>query len=982
VVQRGIRSTRSAASSVVLLLRIALCLTALTTLAQYSGKRIGGVSFDPPVQPLSLEELRERVGIAEGSEYDPAGIRRAIEGLYATGRFLDIIVEARLDRDEVLLTFRTVNRWFTGTQTVTGAKSPPSETQLLNAARLRLGEEFTEAKVRQAADNMTALLRKNGLLEAVVRVDTERDPETESVGIRFIVEPGRRAQFGAPVVRGQTSLNADEVLQTTRWKRFWGLGPFHSITQSRVEDGLTRVERKLERRDFLEARVDLLGMEWERDTNVAVPSLDIRDGPRVAFQTEGFRLSRGKLRSLVPVFQERTVDRELLLEGARNIEVYLHSQGYFDARVSYRRQPSPGVETILYEIDPGPRYRLSALEIQGNRYFSEETIRERMATIPASRLRYRNGRFSDELLRRDAAVIENLYRSNGFLRVRVTPEIAMAPDSELSKIATIQIDEGPQTNVGSIDIRGVQGEDLARAERLLETSVGQPFSEEVLAEDRRAVLNAFYSQGYTDATFDWSTRRVDDQTIAVDIEIALGERRFVNRVLVDGVETTNPALVYRRIGLKPGDPLSLEEVLNSQKRLYDLGIFARVDTGIQNPGGDERSKNVLIEIEESKTYSYNLGFGAQVGRLGGRNVQNFDSPAGVTGFSPRVNAGITRNNVWGIGHSATLQGRLSNIQRRAQLTYLAPRFRNRDSLSLALSSFYDNSRDVRTFESTRIEAAAQISQRLSRANTVQGRYILRRVSVDPETLQIRPELIPLLAQPVRLGIVGGTFIQDRRDDPLDAKRGFYNSADGAVALGALGSESDFARLLVRNSSYYSLTRSLVFARAATFGVQDRIQGGPLNDIPLPERFFAGGANSHRGFAENQAGPRDLETGFPIGGKAVMIFNHELRYPLIGDSLGAVLFHDMGNVYSNFRNLSFRYNQRGVEDFDYMVQSVGLGIRYRTPIGPIRFDLAFSPNTPRFVGFEGTREELITGGGVRTLQRLSQVQFFFSLGQAF
>jgi outer membrane protein assembly factor BamA len=254
--------------------------------------------------------------------------------------------------------------------------------------------------------------------------------------------------------------------------------------------------------------------------------------------------------------------------------------------------------------------------------------------------------------------------------------------------------------------------------------------------------------------------------------------------------------------------------------------------------------------------------------------------------------------------------------------------------------------------------------------------------VDPESLKIRPELIPLLAQPVRLGIVGATFIQDRRDDPIDSKRGFYNSADAAVALRWLGSQSDFARVLFRNSSYYSLTRSLVFARGLTLGVQDRIQGGPLNDIPLPERFFAGGANSHRGFAENQAGPRDLETGFPIGGKAVMAFNHELRYPLIGDSLGAVLFHDMGNVYSNFKSLSFRYTQRGVEDFDYMVQSIGLGIRYRTPIGPIRFDLAFSPNTPRFIGFEGTREELIAGGGVRTLQRLSQVQFFFSLGQAF
>jgi outer membrane protein assembly complex protein YaeT len=979
--RRGIRSSGSAALLVVRIAGLAFVL-ALQAFAQYAGKRIASVAFDPPLQPLPLAELRQRSGLAEGDEFDAARIRRAIEGLYATGRFLDIIVDAKDVDGEVQLTFRTVNRWFTGAQSVVGAKDPPSETQLLNVARLRLGEEFTEAKVRQAVESMTNLLRKNGLLEATVTAETERDFETESVNIRFVIEPGNRARFGEPTVRGQTELDAGDVLRASRWKRYWGLGPFHAITQSRVEEGLGRIRRKLERRDHLQASVDLLGMDWNRDEGIASPTLDIRDGPRVAFATEGFRLSKGKLRSLVPVFQERSVDRELLTEGARNIELYLNSQGFFDARASFRRESAPGRETIFYDIDRGPRYRLTSLEIEGNRYFSEETIRERMAVVPASWPRYPNGRFSDDLLRRDVATIENLYRSNGFLRVRVTPEIVPAAQSELEKKATIVVEEGPQTIVESITIRGVEGDDLALAERLMETSAGQPLSEELLAEDRQAVLNAFYNRGYTDATFDWAVTRTGEDRARVEIEIARGEQRFVNRVLVSGVAATDSKLVYRRIGLRPGDPLSLSEILDSQKRLYDLGIFARVDTGIQNPGGEETAKNVLIEIEESKKYSYNLGFGAQVGRIGGRNVQNFDSPAGVTGFSPRVNAGITRNNAWGIGHSATLQGRVSNIQSRAQLTYLAPRFRDRDSLSLAFSSFYDNSRDVRTFQSTRIEAAAQLSQRLSRANAVQARYILRRVSVDPDSLKIRPQLIPILAQPVRLGIVGGTFIQDRRDDPIDSKRGYYNSADAAVALGFLGSQSDFARLLFRNSSYYPLTRNLVFARGVTFGVQDRIKGGPLNDIPLPERFFAGGANSHRGFAENQAGPRDLETGFPVGGKAVMVFNHELRYPLIGDSLGAVLFHDMGNVYSNFKSMSFRYTQRGLDDFDYMVQSVGLGIRYRTPIGPIRFDLAFSPNTPRFFGFEGTREELIAGGGVRTLQRLSHVQFFFSLGQAF
>jgi len=109
---------------------------------------------------------------------------------------------------------------------------------------------------------------------------------------------------------------------------------------------------------------------------------------------------------------------------------------------------------------------------------------------------------------------------------------------------------------------------------------------------------------------------------------------------------------------------------------------------------------------------------------------------------------------------------------------------------------------------------------------------------------------------------------------------------------------------------------------------------------------------------------------------------ELRFPLIGDNLGGVLFHDAGNVYSEMAQFSLRARQKDKSDFDYMVHSAGIGLRYATPIGPLRFDVAYSPNSPRFFGFEGTREELIQGGGEPTDQRISRIQFFFSIGQTF
>ena len=118
-------------------------------------------------------------------------------------------------------------------------------------------------------------------------------------------------------------------------------------------------------------------------------------------------------------------------------------------------------------------------------------------------------------------------------------------------------------------------------------------------------------------------------------------------------------------------------------------------------------------------------------------------------------------------------------------------------------------------------------------------------------------------------------------------------------------------------------------------------------------------------------------------------SHELRFPLIGDDIAGVLFHDCGNVYSSISNMSFRFRQQNYQDFDYMVHGFGFGIRYRTPVGPIRLDLSLSPNSPRFNGFTGSRDQLLVcapPGEPITCpsvpQRINIFQFHFSLGQAF
>src|SRR6185312_15223208 len=393
--------------------------------------------------------------------------------------------------------------------------------------------------------------------------------------------------------------------------------------------------------------------------------------------------------------------------------------------------------------------------------------------------------------------------------------------------------------------------------------------------------------------------------------------------------------------LQAFDPLSFAKDADSQRRLYDLGIFARVNTALQNPEGDEDNKYVLYQLDEARRYSFNVGVGAEFGRLGGGYT--LDAPAGAAGFSPRLTLGVSRINFMGLGHTVSLQSLLSNIEQRIGLSYIAPQFIGSPDLSLILSTLYDSSHDVRTFSAIRREASAQVSQRLSRANSLQYRIVFRRVTQGD--LLIDPLLVPLYSQPARVGLFGMSFIQDKRDDPADAHRGSYTTLDAGYATRILATESPFTRLSFRNSSYYPLTRDLVFARSTYFGWIAPLEAGEV--IPISERLFAGGATSQRAFPENQAGPRDLTTGFPLGGNAVFMNNLELRFPLFGDNLGGVLFEDAGNVYSDIHHISFRFRQDNLQDFNYMVQAIGFGIRYHTPIGPVRMDLSFSPDSPRF-----------------------------------
>jgi len=970
----------------------------LAQYSQFEGLPVRNIRFDPERQPLEASQLHELLPVQMNQPLQAAAVRSAIEKLFATGRYTDIRVDAEPYRDGVSITFVTQSRWFVGAVTAAGSISnPPNAGQLENAAGLSLGQPFNEAQVRSSVVAQQRLLENNGLYAATVHpvFDWESDKDYQQVNIRFEVEAGPRARFSRPVFVGDLKMDSARLAKATKLRR-WLLGTWKPVTQTRVRQSLDGVRSLYEKANRLQSRVSLDSMPYDTDTNSAAPTYRIDAGPRIEVNTIGVKLSRGRLQRLVPVFEEHAVDHDLLVEGARNIRDYLQSEGYFEAEVEFKEQRVTNDRaSIDFLVNPGERHKLVDLLIRGNRYFSTESIRDRMFLQTASFLQFRHGRYSEAMMRRDEASITDLYESNGFRDVKVTHRVADNYKGRPGDVAVfIDIEEGPQYFVDTLTLEGVGQMNVEDLLSRLSSVAGQPFSDFNVAVDRDTILDRYFESGFPNVTFEWSSKPAA-QPHRVDLRFVVheGAQQFVRQVIVSGNKVTRGPLIDRKLTLNPGDPLSPVAVTETQRRLYDLGVFSRVDAAVQNPDGETDRKYVLYSVEEAKRFSLATGIGAEFGRIGG--CQNcLESPGGANGFAPRVSIDITRNNLWGSTHSISLRTRASTLDQRALLNYSWPRVHYNENLTISFTALVEHSRDIRTFTFRREEVSAQLNQRFRKDITLFYRYAFRRV--DIADLKISPFLLPQFSQPVRVGITSINLVQDRRDDPVDPHKGIYNTVDLGLASHAAGSQVNFMRLLVRNSTYHPIGKRLVLARSTEFGDiwAFHSTGDPLEIVPLAEHFFGGGSSSHRGFAEFQAGPRDPSTGFPLGGTALLFNQTELRFPLLGDNLGGVLFHDMGNIYSSLGNLSFRVTQKDIRDFDYMVHAIGIGFRYRLPIGPVRLDLGYALNSPRYYGVPGnyTQQDLINLGpnpcppppaaSVCTTQTLRRFQPFISIGQTF
>jgi outer membrane protein insertion porin family len=379
--------------------------------ADFEGKRVGSIAFDPSEQPLTRPELDQILPLKANEPLRLSLVRDSISRLFATGRYSDVVVDAELKDDQVAVRFLTKGAWFVNSVSVTGVPSPPGSGELVNSTGLTLGSPLHEDEVvRTSVEQLRRVLSANGFFLARIepRFSFE-DHQTEQENVQFMIEPGPRAHYTTPVITGDLKRPVARVVKDTGWKGWFGWKP---VAETRTQRGLEGILQAYRKRNYLLARADLEKIDYNPATGRAIPTLRVAAGSPVVLSITGAKVSRSRLRRLVPVFEEQSVDLDLLVEGKNNLTDYLQTQGYFDAKVDFSSQTQPdGTLNIVYTVDRGERHRLKLLAIQGNRYFDTKTVRERMLVTPAS-TQIRRGRYSAGLLEHDVNAIRDLYRSN------------------------------------------------------------------------------------------------------------------------------------------------------------------------------------------------------------------------------------------------------------------------------------------------------------------------------------------------------------------------------------------------------------------------------------------------------------------------------------------------------------------------------------------------------------------------------------------
>lgn len=912
----------------------------------FLGRRVTRVDVVIEGAPNSnVNEMKSLIDVAPDQDYAPVRIHDSLLRLYRSGLISGARVEAANDGPNGVVV-RFIVKPQARIESVVFEGTPIFPTGELRARLNQLdpGERLSVGAVTRGLGDLTAYYSARGYYQSKLAYDVRLDPTSTRAVVVYNITPGEQARVSTykRTVKG-TEIDLSKVKPT--------IAEGQPFNQALVQEAMDHIKEAYLKQDYLAVRI-AANTSPDANTNSVAVAINVESGPRVEIEIAGLAIDAKEKNKVLPFYTQGGVDDFTLEEGRRSLLDYAQRKGYFFADVTRPRVPdlsSPSVK-VTYSVDPGGRYKLGDIDIQGVDAIPSRTLQEQMKSKVSSPIPFVGGRgvTSDDLLRQDANLISKRLRSLGYRRALVDVRRGVSLKGE-KLIITFDVDQGPRTYVEEIGMRGNELMTTGELSERLSIKAGDPLVESVVTNDSDQLLAAYTGPGFATAEVvndAVDLGRIDGQDrVRLLFNVTEGNRVRIRGVTTRGTAVTSTTRLSRDFYLfKAGDWLRADQLQETERELYETNAFNSVtissDAAGQTVNGIEE-RDVTVNLLESKRRDVVYGLGYQTNTSSAKGVPGLGFLGGLRGLTQ-----LTYSNLFGRLYTGSTQIRASQNELFGQISFQNPR--PFGTKLPALISFFARRLGEKDFRTDRYTANLQVEKRYSPDFIAYFSYYFERISIFDLPPDFSVDEIQRNAQPIRLSRIGPSFIRDKSNNKFDPTAGTQTFGSFFVAATALGGNEQFVKFYIEHKRFYSIRRfrDTVFSISGRLGLASPFGG--KSSLPISERFFGGGALDLRGFGFEEAGPqitvrkRDIDGNVvndangnpilvlsPLGGNGLLVINNELRFPIWGP-IGGAVFSDTGNVFARVRDIKP----------GNITETVGFGLRLKTPVGPVRFDIGF------------------------------------------
>lgn len=840
---------------------------------------------------IGREEFLDILGIIPGGDIDKELVRNGIKRAFLKGLFDDIIVRVP-DGEKPVVEVEVKERDFIEKINVkndTGIRDKTIKELFMLKADSAMRYDLLDTAVARLRESFASY----GYPEAAIDVKVERTGKPYRVNIALKIDGGppliiKHINIVWPPSYGSETEGGGRIVLSEL-----KLSPGDVFSRIKLDANLRNVREYLKKKGYYKPKVGPYSYK-DGDLEIAVDP-----GKKLSVFVDGnSAVSTKNLLKEAPFFEIEDFRDEVIGEAVDRMLALYHSKGYAFAQIAPVVNSDSQRIAITFFVFEGERVKIKSVKFVGVS-LPHERLKEVM-TLTEGEV------YNPDQVEKDKDSLKEFYGALGYLEASVREiEIKIDKEQHAAQLV-VDIDEGKKTVIGAVDITGTNPETKTKLAALAGLKPGDAYNEVDISNARFRILDFYTNSGYTnvDVTV---TRSVDNYKASVVFNVVVGGEKFFGKTVIIGNTKTRYQVFKRELLYKEGQPYSFRLLSEERQRLYKLGLFTDVE--VETTDGEDSKKDVLLRVTEGNAGSVDFG-------LGYADYEKF------RGF-----VGISYHNLWGMNREGLLRLEVSSLQNRVILQYNEPWFFGKN-LPFRTIFLYENRKELDPstkdilYKLRRYSVTSGVEKKLS--DTMKGELyyefsIVRTTDVEPDVILTKEDTGTLAISGIKPAL-----IYDTRDNPFDPKKGILAGISMKLATFVFLSEVNFIKGEVYGSTFHKLSKRITLALSARGGVAYGL--GSTEELPLVERFFLGGRSTVRGYAQDALGPKGADGTTPTGGNAYLMGNIEFRTD-IGKGFGLVPFVDMGNVWlsaNDITPLQLKF-------------TTGLGLRYKTPVGPLRVD---------------------------------------------